>query len=69
MSAVDGDTNKCDGQNMRIMGNGAPFVSGVDAPEITNKAKCDFEKFLGQKAKLRLAQLLRQKVVRIEYSG
>lgn len=31
--AVDGDTVKCDGQNLRIIGNGAPFINGVDTPE------------------------------------
>jgi len=29
LSAVDGDTNKCNGQNMPIMGPGKPFESGV----------------------------------------
>lgn len=28
-------TIKCNGQNMRIMGHGKPFESGVDAPEIS----------------------------------
>lgn len=69
LSAVDGDTIKCDGQNMRIMGNGSPFVSGVDAPERGKRAKCEFERFLAEKAKQKLGQLLRQKGVRIEYSG
>jgi endonuclease YncB( thermonuclease family) len=69
LSAVDGDTIKCDGQNMRIMGSGSPFVSVVDAPEITNKAKCDFERFMAEKAKQRLGQLLRENGVRIEFSG
>lgn len=69
LSAVDGDTIKCDGQNMRIMGSGSPFASGVDAPETGRRAKCDFERFMAEKAKQRLGQLLRQKGVRIEYSG
>ncbi|MDB5540329.1 MAG: nuclease [Devosia sp.] len=29
LSAVDGDTIKCNGISMRDMGDGAPFVSGV----------------------------------------
>ncbi|MBB4255736.1 hypothetical protein FHT69_006627 [Rhizobium sp. BK008] len=27
-TAIDGDTVKCDGQNMRLLGEGVPFVSG-----------------------------------------
>jgi hypothetical protein len=53
LSAVDGDTIKCDGQNMRIMGPGSPNKSGVDAPEIGN-ARCAKERLLGDQAKLRL---------------
>ena len=34
LMAVDGDTVKCNEQNLRDMGDGAPFVSGFDAPEI-----------------------------------
>nr|WP_221960717.1 hypothetical protein [Rhizobium laguerreae] len=34
LSVVDGDTAKCDGQNMRLLGEGVPFVSGIDTPEI-----------------------------------
>ncbi|ANL58565.1 hypothetical protein AMC85_CH01148 [Rhizobium phaseoli] len=30
LTAVDGDTVKCDGQNMRLLGEGVPFVSGID---------------------------------------
>ncbi len=44
--AVDGDTIKCDGVNMRDMGDGKPFVSGYDAPEIS-KPKCQEELELG----------------------
>lgn len=67
LSAVDGDTIKCNGQNMRIMGPGAPFKSGIDTPEIRN-AECPQEKLLGKQAKLRLAELLREQV-KIEDSG
>ena len=67
LTAVDGDTIKCNGQNMRIMGPGSPNKSGVDAPEIRN-AKCQAERFLGEQAKRRLEELLRQDV-RIEDSG
>lgn len=51
LSAVDGDTIKCNGQNMRIMGPGAPFKSGIDTPE-THNAKCLQGKTLGKQTKL-----------------
>lgn len=58
LTAVDGDTVKCDGQNLRDMGDGAPFVSGYDTPEIGKNADCDAENALGEKAKRRMAELL-----------
>jgi endonuclease YncB( thermonuclease family) len=66
--AVDGDTIRCDGQTMRELGDGAPFVSGIDAPEIRN-AKCERERRLGEAAKQRLEELISEDGVRIEYSG
>jgi endonuclease YncB( thermonuclease family) len=68
LTAVDGDTIKCDGVNMRHMGDGAPFVSGYDTPEIRN-SKCAAEKALGQQAKKRMAQLLKIPGVKIYDSG
>ena len=68
LSAVDGDTIKCNGQNMRLLGNGEPFKSGVDTPEIRN-AKCSQERLLGEQAKLRLSELLRLDQITIEDSG
>ncbi|HEV7274898.1 MAG TPA: hypothetical protein VGN80_01270 [Devosiaceae bacterium] len=44
--AVGGDTVKCDGMNLRDMGDGAPFVSGYDAPEI-HGPDCEEERQLG----------------------
>lgn len=67
LTAVDGDTIKCDGQNMRIMGPGAPNKSGVDTPEIF-RPECQYEKLLGEQAKRRLEELLRQDV-KVEDSG
>ena len=61
LTAVDGDTIKCDGQNMRIMGPGSPNRSGIDAPEI-RKAGCQAERTLGIQAKRRLDQLLKHDV-------
>ncbi|MGO8403977.1 thermonuclease family protein, partial [Rhizobium ruizarguesonis] len=30
LTAVDCDTVRCDGQPMRLLGGGVPFVSGID---------------------------------------
>ncbi len=68
LSAVDGDTIKCDGVNMRDMGDGEPFKSGYDTPEI-GKAKCAAEKALGYDAKKRMAQLLKTPGMKIFDSG
>lgn len=66
---IDGDTIKCDGQNMRLLGGGVPFKSGVDAPEMGRRAKCDYERDMALKAKARLKELLLAGVPRIEDSG
>ena len=66
--AVDGDTIKCDGVNMRDMGDGAPFVSGYDTPEIWS-AKCDRELELGREAKARMEELLETPGVQVWDSG
>lgn len=68
LTAIDGDSIKCDGVNMRDMGDGAPFESGYDAPE-TRKAKCPTEKALGAAARKRLAQLLKTPGVMVYDSG
>ena len=64
LSAVDGDTARCDGQLLRDMGDGAPDVSGYDTPEIRGY-KCPEEKALGMKAKRRMAELLKTEGLRI----
>ncbi len=69
LAAVDGDTVKCDGRNLRDMGNGAPFVSGYDTPEIGSNAACDRENVLAKHAKQRMAQLLKTPGLTIEDSG
>jgi hypothetical protein len=46
LSVVDGDTVKCDGQNMLLLGEGVPYVSGIDTPEIGSHAKCINERKL-----------------------
>ena len=65
---VDGDTVKCDGQNLRDMGDGAPFVSGYDTPE-TRGSKCKAESQAGQQAKARMAELIKLPGLTIEDSG
>lgn len=69
LTVIDGDTIKCDGQNMRLLGGGVPFKSGVDAPEIGSRAKCEAERLLALKAKARLKELLLSGIPRIEDSG
>ncbi|MBX5279153.1 thermonuclease family protein [Rhizobium sp. NLR10a] len=69
LTAVDGDTVKCDGQNMRLLGEGVPFVSGIDTPEIGSHAKCLKERKLALIAKGRLKELLNEKGLRVMFSG
>jgi len=69
LTVIDGDTIKCDGQNMRLLGGGVPFKSGVDAPEMGSRAKCEAERLLALQAKARLKELLLSGVPRIEDSG
>ncbi|MBY5533058.1 thermonuclease family protein [Rhizobium leguminosarum] len=69
LTVVDGDTVKCDGQNMRLLGEGIPFVSGIDTPEIGSHAKCMKERKLALIAKGRLKELLAENGLRIEWSG
>ena len=67
--AVDGDTVKCDGQNLRPMGDGAPFVSGFDTPEIGQFADCPEEHRLGIRAFARMSELLQLPGLVVEDSG
>ncbi|MBY3344796.1 MULTISPECIES: thermonuclease family protein [Rhizobium] len=69
LTVVDGDTVKCDGQNMRLLGEGVPFVSGIDTPEIGSHAKCIKERKLALIAKGRLKELLAEKGLRVVSSG
>lgn len=66
--AVDCDTIKCNGVNLRDMGDGRPFVSGYDAPE-TRDPECSAERALGRVAKDRMSQLLRTPGLQIIDSG
>jgi endonuclease YncB( thermonuclease family) len=68
LTAVDGDTIKCDGVNMRDMGDGKPFVSGYDTPEI-RRPKCQQELELARTAKARMQELLETPGVQVRDSG
>jgi micrococcal nuclease len=68
LSAIDGDSIRCDGVDMRLLGNGTPYKTGVDAPEI-GRAKCDAERTIAKEAKERLAGLLQTRGLEIDDSG
>jgi len=68
LAVVDGDTIRCDGQLMRLLGDGIPYKSGIDTPEL-RKARCDRERILAKKAKARLTELISKPGVVIEHSG
>lgn len=69
LSVYDGDTFRCNGESMRPMGDGSPYVAGFDTPEIGHRAKCELEEELGQVAKARFEELLRHPGVNIYDSG
>ncbi len=68
LTVVDGDTVRCDGQNLRLLGDGAPFVSGIDTPELRSY-QCERERDLAKRAKARLNELLAAPGFVIEHSG
>lgn len=59
-SVVDGDTLKCAGQRLRIL--------GIDAPE-TGKARCEAEKRAGALAKRKMQELISGKSLVIIWPG
>ena len=69
LTVVDGDTVRCHGQLLRMLGQGIPFVSGIDTPEVGSHAKCDKESKLALLAKHRLKDLLQEKGIMVVYSG
>lgn len=69
LTAIDGDTVRCDGVSLRPMGAGAPYVSGFDAPEVGHRAECEAERGAGDAATQRMRQLLRTPGLVIEDSG
>lgn len=68
LTVVDGDTVKCDGELLRDMGDGAPMVSGYDAPELRG-AKCEAEHRLAVRARQRLQDIIATPGVTIIDSG
>lgn len=68
LSVVDGDTIKCDGQNMRLLGGGIVDVRGIDTPELRTW-KCEKERKLAKLARNRLKELLAGKKPRIIAEG
>ncbi|TBG38536.1 thermonuclease family protein [Rhizobium leguminosarum] len=69
LSVYDGDTIKCNGYRMRLLGEGRPFHSGIDTPEIGKRARCPQELSMGLAAKERLQELLDDRKLRIVFSG
>lgn len=71
LKVLDGDSIKClpSGQNMRLLGEGIPFVSGIDTPEIGSHAKCLKERKLALLAKARLKEILAEGGLTIEFYG
>lgn len=68
LMAYDGDDVRCDGENLRIVGDGIPNVITVDAPELQGR-ECQAELLLGRLAKQRLQELLDEPGVVIEETG
>jgi endonuclease YncB( thermonuclease family) len=66
--AIDGDTVECDGQRVRLLGDGIPNVRGIDTPE-TWKPDCQRELQWGLAAKDRTKELLRMPGLKVEDSG
>ncbi|MGO6819763.1 thermonuclease family protein [Rhizobium brockwellii] len=54
---------------MRLLGEGVPFVSGIDTPKIGSHAKCIKERKLALIAKRRLKELLAERGLKVVFSG
>lgn len=69
LTVSDGDTLKCDGRLLRLLGEGTPHVVGIDTPEL-RAWKCGKERRLARLAKFRLRQLVdgkRLTIVALDY--
>lgn len=72
LSAIDGDSIRCDGTNMRMMVGNTPQTAGYDTPEISNGrngSKCKAERMLGKVAAARLSELLQAPGIKVWDSG
>lgn len=69
LTAVDGDTVRCDWKPMRLLGGGVPFQWGIDTPEIGSHAKCIKERKMALIAKGRLKERLEERGLQIEIKG
>lgn len=68
LTVIDGDTVRCDGQKLRLLGQGIVDVRGIDTPELRTW-KCEKERRLARLARARLKQLLAGEEVRIVAEG
>lgn len=68
LTVVDGDTVKCDGQKLRLLGEGIVDVRGIDTPEL-RRWKCEKERKLAKLARFRLKELLAGHDVKIIAQG
>lgn len=68
LAVVDGDTLKCDGRLLRLLGEGTPFVSGIDAPELRTW-KCQKERKLAHLSRMRLKDLVTGRTLKIMSKG
>lgn len=66
--AWDGDDIRCDGENLRLIGDGIPNVIAIDAPELQHR-ECIAELWLGRHAKRRLQELIETPGMQIEDTG
>ena len=68
LAVVDGDTLKCDGQLLRLLGEGTPFVSGIDTAELRTW-RCQKERKLAHLARMRLKELVTGRTLKIVAKG
>lgn len=59
---MDADSVQCDGVELRLIGDGEPGLTGIDAPEVLH-AKCNRERLLGEAA----ATLMRRTVYHLKH--
>lgn len=57
LTAVDGDSIRCNDELMRDIGSGVPYESGYDTPELRTY-KCANEKAIAQAAQRRMKELV-----------